>query len=119
MDVDATVTSDINATTSRGQQHSKAKKAELMKSNSCFYCEIKGHQAKDCRKKQADRGNFNGCFNNPREPARVHAAPIMPDVQNLDSLADFMKENMDSFNEETKLDFIGKLMPKDFPKAQN
>jgi len=40
MDIDAT---DINATTGRGQQHSKAKKAELMKSNSCFYCEIKGH----------------------------------------------------------------------------
>jgi len=28
-----------------------------------------------------------------------------------------MKENMDSFDEETKLDFIGKLMPKDFPEA--
>jgi len=43
----------------------------------------------------------------------------MPDIQNLDSLTDYLKENMDSFNEETKLDFIGKLMPKDFPKAQN
>jgi len=43
MDVDTTVTSDINATTGRGQQHSEAKRAELMKSNSCFYCEIKGH----------------------------------------------------------------------------
>jgi len=43
MDVDATVTSDINTTTGRGQQHSEAKKAELMRSNLCFYCEIKGH----------------------------------------------------------------------------
>jgi len=43
MDVDATVTTDINATAGRGQQHSKAKKAELMRSNLCFYCEIKGH----------------------------------------------------------------------------
>jgi len=43
MDVDATVTTDINATTGRGQQHSEAKKVELMRSNSCFYCEIKGH----------------------------------------------------------------------------
>jgi len=43
MDVDATVTSDINATAGRGQQHSKAKRAELMRSNSCFYCKIKGH----------------------------------------------------------------------------
>jgi len=43
----------------------------------------------------------------------------MPDLDNLDSLAEYMKENMDSFNEETKLDFIGKLMPKDFPEARN
>jgi len=119
MDVDATVTSDINATAGRGQQHSEAKKAELMRSNSCFYCEIKGHRAKDCRKKQADRGNFSGRSNNTRESTRVHAAPTMPDLDNLDSLAEYMKENMDSFDEETKLDFIGKLMPKDFPEARN
>jgi len=119
MDVDATVTTDINATIGRGQQHSEAKKAELMRSNLCFYCETKGHQAKDCCKKQADRGNFSGCSNNTRESTRVHAAPIMPDFGNLDSLADYMKENMDSFDKETKLGFIGKLMPKDFPEALN
>jgi len=119
MDVDATVASDINATAGRGQQHSEAKKAELMKSNLCFYCEIKGHQAKDCHKKLADCGNYSGHFNNTKETTRAHATPIMPDIQELDSLADYLKENMDSFDEETKLDFIGKLMPKDFPKAQN
>jgi len=115
MDVDATVISDINATAGRGQQHFEAKKAELIRSNSCFYCEIKGHQAKDCCKKLADRGNFSGCFN--KETVQTGDAPIMPDIQNLDSLADYLKENMDSFDEDTKLDFIGKLMPKDFPKA--
>jgi len=119
MDVDTTVTKDINATTGRGQQHSEAKRAELMKNNLCFYCEIKEHQAKDCHKKQADHSKFSSHPNNSREPARVHATPIMPDVQNLDSLADYLKENMDSFDEETKLDFIGKLMPKDFTGAQN
>ena len=119
MNVDATVTSDINATAGRGQQHSEAKKAELMRSNSCFYCETKGHRAKDCHKKQADHGNFSGRSNNTRESTRIHAAPIMPDIGNLDSLADYLKENMDSFDEETKLDFIGKLMPKDFPEARN
>jgi len=41
----------------------------------------------------------------------------MPDVQNLNSLAEYLKDNMDSFDEDTKLDFIGKLMPKDFTKA--
>ena len=119
MDINATVTTDINAITGRGQQHSEAKKVELMRSNSCFYCKIKGHWAKDCHKKQANHSNFSGCPNNPKEPARVHAAPIILDVQNLDNLAEFLKDNMDSFDEDTKLDFIGKLMPKDFTKAWN
>jgi len=43
----------------------------------------------------------------------------MPDIQELNSLTDYLKENMDSFDEDTKLDFIGKLMPKDFPEARN
>jgi len=43
----------------------------------------------------------------------------MPDIQNLNNFADYLKDNMDSFDKETKLDFIGKLMPKDFPKARN
>jgi hypothetical protein len=34
--------------------HSEEKKAELMKGNQCFYCEIKGHHAKDCCRKAAD-----------------------------------------------------------------
>jgi len=116
MDVDATITTDINATAG-GQQHSKAKKAELMRSNLCFYCEKQGHRAKDCRKKQADHSNFNGWSNNPREPTRAHIAPTMPDIQNLDNFADYLKDNMDSFDEDTKLDFIQKLMPKDFTGA--
>jgi len=118
MDVDATVTTDINATTGGGQQHSDAKKAERMRSNSCFYCKKPGHRAKDCRKKQADHGNFSSQFNNPREPARAHIAPTMPDIQNLDTFADYLKDNMDSFDEDTKLDFCQKLMPKDFTGAQ-
>ena len=115
MDINATVTTDINTINGRGQQHSKAKKVELMKSNSCFYCKIKGHQAKDCCKKQADHGNFSG----RKEPARVHTAPATPDFQDPDSLANFMKENMDSFDEDTKMSFIEKLMLQDFTGAQN
>ena len=119
MDIDATVTSDINATAGRGQQHSEAKKAELMKSNSCFYCEIKGHQAKDCCKKQADCGNYSSYSNKPKESTRARTTLTTPDFQDLDSVAGFLKDNMDSFNGDTKLDFIGKLMPKDFPEARN
>jgi len=116
MDVDATVTSNINATTG-GQQHSKAKKAELMRSNLCFYCEKQGHRASNCRKKQADRSNFSSRSN--KEPTRVHATPIMPDISNLDTFADYLKDNMDSLDENTKLSIIEKLMPKDFTEARN
>jgi len=118
MDVNATVTQDINATAS-GQQHSEAKKAELMRSNSCFYCEKQGHQANVCRKKQADRGKFSSHSNNSREPTRVNAAPIMPDISDLDTFADYLKDNMDSFSKETRLGFVEKLMSKDFPAALN
>jgi len=118
MDVDATVTHDINATAS-GQQHSEAKKAALIKSNSCFYCEKQGHRANVCRKKQADRSNFSGRSNNPREPTRVNAAPDMPDISDLDTFANYLKDNMDSFSEETRLGFVEKLMGQDFPAALN
>ena len=40
-----------------GQTHSEEKKQELMKNNQCFYCEICGHCARDCQKKQAARTN--------------------------------------------------------------
>jgi len=118
MDVDATATQNINATTS-GQQHSKAKKADLMRSNLCFYCEKPGHRANVCRKKQADRSNFSGRSNDSREPTRVKAAPIMPDLSDLDTFADYLKDNMDSFSEDTRLGFVEKLMGKDFPAALN
>jgi len=114
MDVDATVTSDIGATTSGRQQHSEAKKADLMRSNSCFYCEKQGHRAKDCRKKQADRNNFSS-----HPSIRMGNAPIMPNFQDPDSISGFLKDNMDSLDENTKLSIIETLMPKDFTEAQN
>jgi len=113
MDVDATVTQSINATAGGRQQHSEAKKAELMKSNSCFYCEKPGHRANVCRKKQADRGNNNG------QTVRMGNAPIMPDFQDPDSISGFLRDNMDSLDENTKLSIIETLMPKDFTEARN
>jgi len=115
MDVDATITSDINATTSGGQQHSEAKKAELIKTNSCFYCEKPGHQANVCCKKQADCGQPSGHF----KTVRTGTIPIMPDFQNPDSVANFLQSNMDSLDENAKLSIIETLVPKDFTEARN
>ena len=111
MDVDATV---INATAGGGQ-HSEAKKAELMRNNSCFYCEKPGHRASNCRKKQADRGQSSGHF----KSAQTGVICETPDFQNPDSISKFLKDNMDSLDEDTKLSIIERLVPKDFTEAQN
>jgi len=123
MDVDA-------AKTGRGIQHSEAKKNELMAGNQCFYCEIRGHCAKDCRKKQVDRHNYkSGTNNSPSnnrstnypgksEPTTNCAAPVAPDMTPGD-ISNFLKDNMGSLDEDTKLSIVESLMPKDFTKAQN
>ena len=107
MDVDANILG-------RGQQHSEAKKAELMKERKYFYCEIKGHQARDCRKKQADRARSS---QNAR-PIQSISAQESPDMT-PDDISGFLKDNMSSLDEDTKLSIIESLMPKDFPQAQN
>jgi len=43
----------------------------------------------------------------------------MPDIQNLDNFANYLRDNMDSFSKEARLGFVEKLMPKDFPGALN
>jgi len=113
---------DIDASrTGRGIQHSEAKKNKLMANNQCFYCEIQGHHAKDCHKKQADRRNFKSRpANNPGKsrPTTNHAAPTAPDMTPGD-ISSFLNENMGLLNEDTKLSIVESLMPKDFTKAQN
>jgi len=43
----------------------------------------------------------------------------MPDLQDLDGLSTFLKENMDYISEEVRLSLVEKLMPKDFTGALN
>jgi len=117
---------DVDATSGQGQQHSEAKKQELMKNNQCFYCEIKGHQVKDCRKKAADCHPFNGGRtdnpgrNEPTAPIHNRVSDDTPKIApSIEEMTNYMKDNMDSFSEDTKLSFINSLMPKDFQQAQN
>jgi hypothetical protein len=95
MDIDAVCTTN----------HSEEKKAELMKGNQCFYCEIKGHHAKDCRKKAVDHAKQSSRGTVPK----VTATTLTPD-----KLTKFIKDNMGSFKEDTKISIIEALMPKDF-----
>ena len=108
MDVDANILG-------RGQQHSEAKKAELMKEWKCFYCEIKGHQAHDCCKKQADHARSSQ--NNP--PQSFSTQNQEPIDMTPDDISGFLKDNMSSLDKDTKLSIIESLMPKDFSQAQN
>ena len=117
---------DVDATSSRGVQHSEAKKQELMKNNQCFYCEILGHHAKDCRKKAADRCPSNG--GRADNPGKSGPSPpiynrvsddTLKFTPSIGKMADFLKDNMDSLSEDTKLSFVSALMPKDFQPAQN
>ena len=99
----------------RGQQHSKAKKAELMKERKCFYCEIRGHQAHNCRKKQADCAKSSQ--NKPAQSLSTRNQGTIDMTPN--NISDFLKDNMSLLDEDTKLSIIESLMLKDFPQAQN
>jgi len=105
---------DVN-TNRMGQTHSDAKKQQLINENKCFYCEIKGHQACVCRKKLADCAK-NGKTANRDTPTVQNQDPIDMTPDNISS---FLKDHMGSLDEDTKLNIIESLMPKDFPQAQN
>ena len=100
---------DVDAV--RLTNHSEEKKAELMKNNQCFYCEIKGHRAKDCRKKLADRAKQSSGSAAPKVTAATTLTP--------DELSKFIQNNMGSFDEDTKISVIESLMPKDFVQGPN
>jgi len=98
-----------------GQTHSNAKKKQLMDENKCFYCEIKGHQARVCRKKIADRAK-SGRNTNSDNPTVQGQGPI---DMTPDDISSFLTKYMGSLDEDTKLSIIESLMLKDFPQAQN
>ena len=115
---------DVDAASGRGNQHSEAKKQELMKNNQCFYCEIPGHRAKDCRKKAADRRSpGSGRADNPGKGGPpIHnrvSNDTPPGPPDPESIANYLKDNMDDFSEDQKLSLANSLMPKDFYPAQN
>ena len=115
---------DVDAASGRGAQHSEAKKQELQKNNQCFYCEIPGHRARDCRKKAADhRSPGSGRADNPGKggpPIHNRVSEDTPKLKlGLDELAELMKDNMHLFSEDIKLSFVDTLMPKDFHQARD
>jgi Retrotransposon gag protein len=103
MDVDAIRTGNLT----------EAQKAEFMKNNQCFYCQKKGHRAKECYSKKRDAqersnkpGSSTSQINNTSTP-------------NMDSeeITKYLKENMGIFDEETKLSIVESLIPQDFVQS--
>ena len=122
------ITDAISTTTDiqhiKGAPLSDAQMAEYRKNNKCFYCGIKYHQAKECRKKQAAQNKRSGGTSSSFTPpanrtkltARTTEAPI---EMTANAISGFLKGNMSSLDEDTKLSIIDSLMPQDFIQAQN
>ena len=96
-------------------------KTQHMKDNACFYCHKIGHRANKCRKKLADQqGNSAG------NPGRSNNAQIRtneskstaPDMTPSD-ISTFLKENMGTLDDDTKIAIANALMPSGFVEAQN
>ena len=104
MDVDATIATNI---TGRGPELSEAKKAELQANNSCFYCFKRGHHAKDCRKKQADRAQSSGSTANSQTRNReITMNDITPELVGEMIRSDAFK----AMDEDFKLSFMEDIL---------
>ena len=105
MDIDATIATNI---TSRGPELTEAKKAELQASNSCFYCQKKGHHARDCCKKQADHAQSSGSTaGNQTQTREITMNDITPQLVKEMLESDAFK----AMDEEFKLSFLENAMP--------
>jgi len=106
MDVNTTIATNI---TSRGPELSEAKKAELQANNSCFYCFKRGHRAKDCRKKQADRAQSSRSTANTSNQTRTREVTmndITPELVGEMIRSDAFK----AMDEDFKLSFMEDIL---------
>jgi len=103
MDVDAATFTNIT----------EVQKAELMKNNQCFYCQKKGHRAKECFKKKRDNQERSS---SSRAPSQINNTKSGPEMTKED-IVSFLKQNMDTIDEDTRLSIADSLLPSDFVQA--
>ena len=111
MDIDSIKVNTTNTPRQYGQMHSKEKKQELMKNNQCFYCEIHGHCARDCQRKQAARTNQNQGGTSAKTNTVTQMTPT--------ELTKFLQENMGNLDEDAKISIIESLMLSSFVQGSN
>ena len=89
-----------------------------MAANKCFYCTKIGHCAKDCCKRQVDQNQSNG-------RATVTNTEIikLPNITTFDmspdDIANFLKDNVNTINPDTKLSIVKKILPMGFLMGPN
>jgi len=109
---------DLNTVAIQGPDLSDTQKSKYMANNKCFYCTKIGHRAKDCHKKQADQNQDNG-----RTTATNIGVAKPPDItmfdMSPDSIANFLKDNANTMDPNTKLSIIEKILPMGFPMGPN
>jgi len=106
---------DIDAM--RRPELSNKQKAELMATRACFYCFKIGHQAKDCCKKLVDRARSSGRTTDNLTCANAQDKSI-PDMTPSD-IAQFLKDNVNTIDNKTKLSIVEKILPTGFPTGSN
>lgn len=104
---------DIDAT--RSNSLTEVQKAELMKANKCFYCEKVGHRAKDCRKKQRDRGDHTPSTSQTNKITDTTATNPF----DLKQFGEALKEHGPNLDEDAKLNLVEMLLPEGFAQALN
>jgi len=106
---------DIDAI--RGPELSDKQKAELMANRACFYCFKIGHQAKECRKKLADRAKSSG--RPAGKPIQAQGHNVVPLDMTPSDIAQFLKDNVDTINDKTKVSIVEKILPTGFLTGPN
>ena len=105
MDIDAARTGNLT----------DAQKADLMKNNQCFYCQKKGHHAKECYSKKRDAQERSSKTGSSTSQINNTSTPNM----NSKEITKYLKENMGIFDEETKLSIVESLIPQDFVQSSD
>ena len=104
MDIDAAHTGNLT----------EAQKAELMKNNQCFYCQKKGHRAKECYSKKRDAQERSSKSSSSTSQINNTEATM-----SKEQITSFLKENIGTIDEETKLSIVESLILQDFVQSSD
>jgi len=109
---------DVDAIAIQGPDLSDAQKSKYMAANKCFYCAKIGYRTKDCHKKQVDQNQSNG------RAAVTNIETIKSPNMTMfdmtpDDIANFLKDNVNTIDPDTKLSIVKKILLMGFLMGPN